>query len=127
MLIERGADATAQDSRGLTPLHFASQRGQVDTAKMLINHGKAPTDQDNIWWLNVDTVHMVIERMADLDGCRSTLLHLALEEGEVDVVRMLYKTAAYLAKKTNSLHLALENGDQDLALMLIGYVADLTA
>jgi ankyrin repeat protein len=39
MLIERGADATAQNNDGETPLHLALQMGQVDVARMLIECG----------------------------------------------------------------------------------------
>ena len=36
MLIERGADVTAQSNYWWTPLHIASQMGQVNVAHVLI-------------------------------------------------------------------------------------------
>jgi ankyrin repeat protein len=47
MLIERGADVTAQNNDGETPLHLALQRGQVDVARMLIERGADVTAQNN--------------------------------------------------------------------------------
>jgi ankyrin repeat protein len=47
MLIERGADVTAQNKDGQTPLHLASQMGQVDVARMLIERGADVTAQNN--------------------------------------------------------------------------------
>ena len=39
MLIEQGVDVTAQNMIGETPLHAASSHGQVEVARMLIEHG----------------------------------------------------------------------------------------
>jgi ankyrin len=38
MLIEHGADVTAQNKDRATPLHLA-RKGQVEVARMLIEHG----------------------------------------------------------------------------------------
>ena len=43
MLVEHGADVSAQDEDGRTPLHWASSRGDVDVARMLVERG-ADTD-----------------------------------------------------------------------------------
>ncbi|KAH9991577.1 ankyrin repeat-containing domain protein [Russula vinacea] len=39
MLVERGADVAAQNEDGETPLHLASQEGQVEAVCMLLQHG----------------------------------------------------------------------------------------
>jgi len=43
MLIERGADLSAQDNDGLTPLDLASQDERLaEVAHVLIQHGAGP-------------------------------------------------------------------------------------
>jgi hypothetical protein len=110
-LIERGADATAQNNDGETPLHLALKGGQVDVARMLIERGADLTAQNN-------------------DG--ETPLHLALREwGQVDVARMLIECGADVTAQNNDgetpLHLALQKGQVDVARMLIERGADVTA
>jgi ankyrin repeat protein len=39
MLIERGADVTAQNEDGATPILMASTDGHVELVRMLIEHG----------------------------------------------------------------------------------------
>jgi ankyrin repeat protein len=39
MLTEHGTGVTAQNEDGLTPLHLASQEGQVEVAGVLIERG----------------------------------------------------------------------------------------
>jgi ankyrin repeat protein len=76
MLIERGADVTAQNRDGQTPLHLASRMGQVDVVRMLIERGADPDSPEQ-------------------DG--ETPLHLAFQSGQVDVARMLIERGADLA------------------------------
>jgi ankyrin repeat protein len=106
MLIERGADPTAQSKDGWTVLHHALGSGNVDVVRMLIEHGADPTAQSKDGWTvlhhasgsgNVDVVRMLIERGADptaqsKDG--QTVLHRASLSGDVDVVRMLIERGA---------------------------------
>ena len=73
MLVERGADVSAQDKDGETPLHRASSGGRVDVARMLVERGADMSAQDK-------------------DG--ETPLHRALSGGHVDVARMLMEHGA---------------------------------
>jgi len=45
LLVEHGADVTAQDTDGSTPLHSASAMGSVDLARFLVEHGADVTTQ----------------------------------------------------------------------------------
>ena len=47
LLIEHGADATAQNNDGTTPLHHMSEWGDVDVDQLLIKHGADATAQSN--------------------------------------------------------------------------------
>jgi len=47
LLIEHGADATAQNNDGTTPLHRMSEWGDVDVDRLLIEHGADATAQSN--------------------------------------------------------------------------------
>jgi ankyrin repeat protein len=143
MLIERGADPTAQNKHGQTPLHLASQWGKVDVARMLIEHGADPTAQNRheetplhmaLQRRQVDVALMLIERGADLtaqnrDG--ETLLHLASQWGQVDVSRMLIEHGADATAQNKRgetpLHLASQEGDVGVARILIERGADVTA
>jgi ankyrin repeat protein len=46
LLLEKGADPTAQDKDGKTPLHFASQSGNVEAIRLLLKKGADLTAQD---------------------------------------------------------------------------------
>jgi ankyrin repeat protein len=73
MLLEKGADPTAQDKDGKTPLHFASEWGNVEDIQMLLERGADPTTQDK-------------------DG--KTPLHSASEKGDVENIQMLLERGA---------------------------------
>jgi ankyrin repeat protein len=46
MLVERGADVTAQNNDGSTPLNPATRKGQVDAARLFIERGVDVTAQN---------------------------------------------------------------------------------
>lgn len=46
LLLKADADTAAQDARGLTPLHTASQEGGCDTVRLLMAHGADPHVRD---------------------------------------------------------------------------------
>ncbi len=45
--VERGAEATAQDNYGQTPLDMASARDFVEVSRILLEHGAPATVQDS--------------------------------------------------------------------------------
>ena len=110
MLIEHGADVSAQSKDGETPLHLASDRGLVDVTHLLIEHGADVSAQNK-------------------DG--KTPLHLSSQRGQVGVTRVLVERGAdVLAQNKDGwtpLHLALHEGQVDVARMLIECGADVTS
>jgi len=135
LLIEHGADATAQSNDGTSPLHRASLWGHVDLALLLIEHGADATAQSNDGmtplhhtseWGHVDLARLLIEHGANAtaqsnDG--TTPLHRASERGHVDLARLIIEhgadTTATSKDGMTPLHRASERGHVDVARLLI--------
>ena len=142
MLIERGADLSAQNNEGETPLHLALRTVKVDAVRMLIergdlsaqdNEGQTPLHMALQYEGNVDAVRMLIERNADLsapDNKGETPLHLALQKGDSVVAHMPIEHGADLTAKVagrrTPLHLASQVRQVEVSPMLIEHTADLT-
>jgi len=78
-LVEQGANVAAQDERGLTPLHLASQQSPLDFAQFLVEHGANAAAQDQ-------------------DG--STPFHVASERGHHSLAQFLVEHNANAAAQT---------------------------
>jgi ankyrin repeat protein len=104
-LIEHGADVTAQDNNGSTPLHqlSGSNSGNVELATFFVEHGADVTAQDKN---------------------RSTPLHKVLElrRGNVDLARFLVEHGAEVTAQdkdgSTPLGLASASGITELADIL---------
>ena len=106
MLIEHGANVSAQDKDGSTPLHWASIGGHVDVARMLVERGANMSTQDKggktaLHWAiingHVDLARMLAELGAEVsaqDKNGWTPLHWAFNGGRVDVIRVLVECGA---------------------------------
>jgi ankyrin repeat protein len=111
-LLKQGADANAAQGDGMTPLHWAADRGDAAIAEMLLYAGA-----------NVSAVTRVGQY---------TPLHLASRGGKLAVVQALLKAGANVAQRTNpsgvtALHLAAEAGNPDIVTLLVDAGADLDA
>ena len=142
ILIERGADLSAQDKYGKTPLHLALEKEQVEIARILIECGADLTARDvdgktplhlALEQGQVETARMVIKHGADLtaqDKQGKTPLHLALQLEQVEIARMLIERSADVTAQDNHgktpLHLALQQEQVEIARMLIERGADVT-
>jgi len=140
MLVERGADVSAQTWDEWTALHEASEKGHVDVARMLVDCSAAVSAQTNAGWTAlhlasrygyVDLAQMLVERGADVsvqNKVGETALHLALENRHADLVRMLVESGANVSAQNKAgetaIHLASRNGDVDLSWMLVERGAD---
>ena len=136
LLLEHGAEASAQDKDGWTALHFALQNGHVNVALLLLEQEASAQIIASLTSLAVrygraESVNFFLECGADVtarlkDG--STLLHLASRWGHVDVVRFLFKhgmDATALNKHGwNALHLASRWGHLQVARFLLDHDAD---
>ena len=108
MLVERGADVSAQTTDGRTPLHQASLSGSVDMARMLVERGADVSAQttdgrtplhDASWSGSVDIARMLVERGADVSAQTTdgrTPLELAVKQGHVNLQQMLISWSAAL-------------------------------
>jgi ankyrin repeat protein len=145
VLVEHGADVTAQDEDGLTPLHQLSRSppGKVDVARFLVEHGADVTAQDNhgstalhqaVRNGSVDLARLLIEHSAGLetqDKKGWTALHLAVAKGSVDLARLLVQHGADVNAQDNdgstALHRAVMQGSVKVARFLVEHGADTTA
>jgi ankyrin repeat protein len=109
VLLEHGADWTAEDVDGCSALHIAAEQGHTEVVRVLLEHGAD--------W-----------RAEDKDGCNA--LHIAAEEGHTEVVRALLERGADWSEEYNScrvdaaLFVASESGHIETVKLLLDWVAD---
>jgi len=143
MLVEHGADVSAQDKAGQSLLHSAVENGHVAFSWMLVERGADISAQDEDGWTAVhfaldngheDLARMLVERGADVsaqDESRWNELHMASRFGYVDLARMLVERGADVSAKTENgwtaLYLTCYGGHVDLARMLVERGADVSA
>ena len=110
MLVDCGADVSAQKENGRTALHLALEKGHVELARILVESGARLSAQDKHGW---------------------TALHMASNKGYVDISKMLVECGADVSAQKEdgrtALHLASERGHVDLAWVLMESGAGLSA
>ena len=79
LLIDHGADVTAQNETHSTPLHLASSFGSAETVRLLIEHGADVTAKD---------------------GNHRTPLHLASSRVRAETVQLYIQHALMLKDRT---------------------------
>jgi ankyrin len=155
LLLERGADVTAQDIHGETPLYLAACFGKVELARVLLDHGAVATEEtyDSKTPLHgisrgksdsqpedaIRLVQLLVERGADVnapDRNHDTPLHSACYVGKLDIARELLNLGATVTTKNGQggtpLHVTSrgEYESQDgvrLARLLLEHGADVNA
>lgn len=108
-LLQQGADVNAAQGDGMTALHWAAERGDLEMARMLIYAGAGLE---------------AVTRMAEY-----TPLHLASRAGHGGVARALLEAGSDPAAPTASggatpLHLAAAAGDAEAVSVLVEHGAD---
>src|SRR6267142_2341996 len=143
ILVEYGADVSAQNNEGSTPLHLVSRSGSMDLAWLLVKHGadvsannkrrSTPLHQASVYGL-VDLAQFLVEHGADMaaqevDGW--TALHWASYNGHLALARYLVEHGADVSTKdeggSTPLELASTRGYVDLVQFLVEHGADVSA
>ncbi len=110
-LLKQGSDVNAPHADGMTPLHWAAERGEATMADALIYAGANPA---------------AVTRLGGY-----TPLHLAARSGSAPVVKALLKAGASVSKATDSgavaLHLAAGSGNADAVTALLDAGANVNA
>jgi ankyrin repeat protein len=140
MLVKLGADVTAQNKYGSTPLHLAKH---VDVARMLVERGAKVAAQSSLGWTPlhlvsrrglVEVARLFLDHGADVkareeDG--STPLHLASLKGHAELVSMFLDRGADESVRdkdgSTSLHLASRCGRVEVTRVLLARGADVDA
>jgi len=143
LLLECGADVTAQDKTMWTPLHRASVQGHVDLVRILFNRGSDVKARDNygftpLHWASyrgrVEAVHVLLECGADAtaqtDSGVTPLLE-AVNMGHVETARVLLKSGANANGQIDGGSIPLlgvsRRGYIEIARLLLEYGADVNA
>lgn len=138
LLVEHGADLTARDNDGRTPLHFAGwQRPEI--ARFLISHGASP-GATNAWggtplheaamFRAEDVAEVLISAGCPVnkDSAKlGTALHIAAEYGRPVVARVLLEAGASVNARRQGgdtpLHLAVRKNNKDVIRLLVEHGA----
>ena len=142
-LLEHGADVTAKNDSGSTPLHEAVWKDRVDLARSLVKSGANATANSKVGstplYSSVRLKDMELARFLIGHGARAVAqdeggwvpLHWAMRAQRIDLARLLLERGADATAKTSRgwtpLHLAMWRGRDDLVRLLIEYSADTTA
>jgi ankyrin repeat protein len=111
-LLKQGADVSGAQGDGMSALHYAAERGDVEMTEMLVYAGA-----------NVGATTRIGQY---------TPLHLASQSGSAAVVQALVKSGASVTARTTTtgvtpLHLAAATGNADVVRILLDHGADANA
>jgi len=111
-LLKQGADVSGAQGDGMSALHYAAERGDVEMTEMLVYAGA-----------NVGATTRIGQY---------TPLHLASQSGSAAVVQALVKSGASVTARTTTtgvtpLHLAAATGNADVVRVLLDHGADANA
>lgn len=137
ILLDNKCDPNLQDNHGKTPLHIAATNGYTDIVEMLIQEHSVNinlADEDGITPLHCAVftgrngiVKLLADSQAVLDvkeKSGKTALYTAVEEGNLDLVKLLLQKQESLVNVANNynstpLHCALTENHLEIATLLI--------
>ncbi|GJM24367.1 MAG: hypothetical protein DHS20C16_07820 [Phycisphaerae bacterium] len=133
LLIDHGVDVNGGPRRGVRAIHEASYQGQLESIKLLLEHGADPTIRDGMWestaigWADGGKQPAIIDFLFEQD--RVDILDAA-ELKRYEIVERLLTEDRSLANapdgKGGALRFAAFHGDLKLAKLLLGAGADIT-
>jgi ankyrin repeat protein len=138
-LLSEGANINARDKLGYTPLMFAIHGRKSEVAVWLVEKGARIDVKENNGYTALhnaafaglpDVVMALIQHGAELDAKagRETPLHLAAQEGHVQVARILLENGADAGGKSNGfwtpMSLASNQGHTEIVELLKEYGAE---
>jgi ankyrin repeat protein len=143
MLLEKGADATAQDRSGRTALHWAAGSGHEAVVRLLLEKEADAAAQNNNGWTALHwaawgghkaVARLLLDKEADAaaqDQYGETALHKAARGGHEAVVRLLLDKGANAAAQNQygetALHKAAWGGHEAVVRLLLDKGANAAA
>ncbi|HIJ72311.1 MAG TPA: amidohydrolase family protein [Planctomycetes bacterium] len=97
LLIAKGADVDAKDTRGRTPVDLAINRGRKEMAKLLLSKGADASMHTAAYIGDLQRVEKFIDGSANVDAKDQkgqTALHYAAKAGEIQVAELLIANGA---------------------------------
>ncbi len=133
LFIDKGAEVNIKDNEDEdTPLHLAAKRGRTNAIKLLLANGAKSTTKNRLGLTPLALAQQEHEATPEiiklLQPTGDTLLHIATEKGDVELVQQL------LNKPSTKVNAKNRNGDtalhraksKKIAELLIDYGADFT-
>ena len=128
VLLEHGADWTAQDVDGCSALHIAAEQGHTEVVRVLLERGVPtyPSDVDAALFMASESGH--IETMAVPLACADAALCEASKHGHPETVELLLDRGADIRTRDDyALCIACENGHLEVVRLLLERGANMYA
>jgi ankyrin repeat protein len=144
VLLQHGADMSAEDTKGDTPLHLAAWAGNVEALASLLTHGAdvdwlSGRDGYSPLWCAISANHIDAARLLLKHGARVSLrsgsglmpLHQAAVTGQSAMCELLLERGAQVDARDDdentALHYAAASGSKSSVLVLLQSGASVTA
>ncbi|KAK9830686.1 hypothetical protein WJX74_002706 [Apatococcus lobatus] len=134
-LLEMGAEVTARDKKGYTPLHFAAGQGRLDIVKFLWSKAAETEAEDPAGRMPLhmaaigghpETIAFLLDKgvWADAyDSLDDTALHIAARRGDIECVKVLLQHKAQAISRNkrslSPLGEAIVSGHPEVAACLV--------